>query len=276
MSDQPQRFCPYCGGGNPADASFCTWCAKQLPATGSYRAGVPEGASQGVPPASTSRPVYVSTSSSMGSRAHEYERRGTNKGLAALLALLLVGAVLGGLFVTGNLDLARLTGGGTQGAQQSTSGGLFSAASTPYSSSRLGVSATLPGDDWVEVPFSMDNAVAEMWKTTDNRLLFNVVRVTSFQPKTMLEARVFVNSFANAAVAPPYNIVEDDFHGYPALRLDGTMSQPKLNDDYREVVYFFTVRTQLHFIAAGSKSTEWDDGGKEAVEQILESVSINR
>jgi hypothetical protein len=47
-----------------------------------------------------------------------------------------------------------------------------------------------------------------------------------------------------------------------------------ISADYRTIGYFFVAHDQLHMVAAAALVSDWNSGGKETVEAMLESVVV--
>lgn len=147
-------------------------------------------------------------------------------------------------------------------------------AGTSYSSSDLGFTATLPGKGWTMSVMPGNGSRGELWLTPDKRLLFSPNIVTNALPKSTLQLEAYVKGFAEAAFSPPIDITPVDFHNYPSYRVSALWSLPDLPGDYRFIGHFFIAHGRFYFIFAASRIEDWDKGGKEKVQAILDSVGI--
>jgi hypothetical protein len=133
----------------------------------------------------------------------------------------------------------------------------------------------LPGKEWEDVKdTSNGQMVGDIVVTQDKTRLFTVSTTRAFMPSTSAELYTFVKSFGEAAFSPPQQLSERSFHGYQAVRLEATMSKAGLPYDYHLVQNFFVAKDQIYFVGVGVKVSDWEEGGQEFADAILDSVRI--
>ena len=147
------------------------------------------------------------------------------------------------------------------------------ADSYKYDNPKLGVSATLPGSGWKTLSPTLPEQVDGEMAATDN-LLFLILRqpgktIDSAFMKTLLD-----NTAQGYGIAPPYQYTSTDFHGYQALQLEGSSSNNSASPDQHFSIVAFNARGNFYTVAAASQVAQWDKGGKEDVQSILNSVAV--
>jgi hypothetical protein len=159
-------------------------------------------------------------------------------------------------------------------------GGAPVAVSTPTPTSpptttfdELGIEAELPGTNWRDIPYNIDDAEAYGKMRGDNQLLFFAVR-TSQQVNTDAELKVLTDGFARGAMVPPYTVERAEFQGYPSYVLEGVLKMPTVSEDYRTRINFFTAHDKVHIVGAGATIGEWTATGEDLVTQILSGVRV--
>jgi hypothetical protein len=149
-------------------------------------------------------------------------------------------------------------------------------ADTNYSSSVLGLKATLPGKGWTMTDNSGSAFRGELWLNADKRLVFSPSIITNAYPTTNLQLGQYVNGFAQVAFSPPVDITQADFHSYPSYRVDAVFSRAGMPGDYRFIGHFFIAHARFYFIFAGARVEDWETGGQDMVQAILDSAVIGR
>lgn len=145
-----------------------------------------------------------------------------------------------------------------------------------YHNTRLGVSAHLSEGDWTLVStFGPEGIDGELYLSNDTRFTFLAGVVSADLPTTTSEMEILVRRVGDGLFVPPFEMGQAEFHSYQSLRLDGTLGLDAKYDDYRMIGHFFIAKSRLYFIMAGSRSSDWERDGKQTVETILNSVSID-
>jgi hypothetical protein len=137
----------------------------------------------------------------------------------------------------------------------------------------LGIEAELPGTGWIDIPYDMEDAEANGKLSTDNQLIFFVIRPNT-EVKTDAEMKEVVDGFAHGGMVPPYTIERAEFQGYPSYVLEGVLNMPSINSDYRMRINFFTAHEKVHIVGAGTTLPGWTSTGKDQVSQLLNSVRV--
>lgn len=148
--------------------------------------------------------------------------------------------------------------------------------STKYNNPQFGVSAVLPGLNWKTITTSsaaQGGTDSEFLMSRDHTLQFGFIHFPGAHSTTDLRA-IPVNLEKNTSVyLPPTTITETTFHGQPAIRWEAVM-RLGAEGDFRTVFYFFSVPNASYEVHAGKLTTEWEAGGAEEVEAILDSISV--
>jgi hypothetical protein len=160
---------------------------------------------------------------------------------------------------------------------------------TRYDSERLGVKATLPGTEWelvsgnVHTAQESEETLGEILGSKGLRrdLLFvvwHLKNIPASDAREMTDEEVldlFETEFTLNNFYEPPQVSSKEFRGYKARRVEGMQSKYLFPPNYHLVLYFFFPdETSVYMIGAGSKTADWETGGKGEAEAILESVEI--
>ena len=135
------------------------------------------------------------------------------------------------------------------------------------------IHATLPGDDWHSADITQNGALTtDEWENEDRSMIFRV----SVNPDEILSTMVLqswaVEEYISVMDYPEsFTADRDNFRGYRAMRLEAVYPG---KDAYHLEEYVFVVGVRHYFVGAGSTNANWDKGGREAVERIINSVQI--
>ncbi len=141
---------------------------------------------------------------------------------------------------------------------------------TPYSNNEIGVTATLPGAHWHR---SNDDyaswLITDGWDNTENKMMFQVSMgqgAAGGDLKSHALEYAAVTGYLSGDAAR-----NEKFHGYDSIRLEQRTANASL---YHAVDYAILARGRYLYVGAACLKTDWDSGGKEAIEKILDSVQI--
>ena len=142
------------------------------------------------------------------------------------------------------------------------------------------LSVRLPGDGWTKsIPTDYPESLSERWDNADRTLVFlaflNHEYVFEGFPAMRSFVEEIVEDFQVSPAAPPN---EEQFLGYPALRIEGTGldQQQAFPSDSRFVQYWFHNERGLHEIAVGAKLAYWNAGGADQVRAIIQSIQVGK
>jgi hypothetical protein len=148
-----------------------------------------------------------------------------------------------------------------------------------YSNAHLGVTADLPHNDWIPATgYDGDPAARsnDMLMSPGASLAFRVDTGSQSDPASELNFRLLVLQFTGQYFTPPVSTRDETFHGYQAVRTEGTWSGASaLLQGYHWVEYIFLSGSKLYHVGAGSRPANWDKGAKGDVETLLASVQLS-
>ena len=150
---------------------------------------------------------------------------------------------------------------------------------TPYSNASVGLSATLPGSDWMAprpVPSDTGNNFAGEVVVNTAKTLFFVPSRTANNPNLPddQELGVYVSTYKTGFLSGPATQSNETFHGYPAVRLEGVAVGNQIAGDGHYVIYVFFAGRNVFVIIAGSSVPTWDKGGQAQVQAIFDSIVL--
>jgi hypothetical protein len=149
----------------------------------------------------------------------------------------------------------------------------ISGPSTQYT--WMGISATLPGKDWHDLSKSQQGSLTvDTWEKADHSMIF---RVSTNPDESLDTPRVqssAVDEYMSLMAYPDTSIVDSvAYRGRRAVRLE-PVSLDK--DAYHMVEYVFVRAFRHYFVGAGARNGNWDSGGKDAVDAILDNAELGK
>jgi hypothetical protein len=139
----------------------------------------------------------------------------------------------------------------------------------------MGIGATLPGKDWHELSKGTQGSLTvDTWEKADHSMMF---RVSTNPDETLDTSRVqssAVDEYMSLMAYPDTSLVDSvAYRGRRAVRLE-SVSLDK--DTYHMVEYVFVRAFRHYFVGAGAKNANWDSGGKDTVDAILDNTELDK
>jgi hypothetical protein len=145
---------------------------------------------------------------------------------------------------------------------------------TIYENFEMGISARLPGRWSLDEDSSNELVKLLVSSREDGRMGFIVVGYLGEQPDTDREFDTLVQAFGGN-LNPPVTYTDVQFHGYPATRIEGISSESSaLGNDHRQIYHAFIADGKLKLVGVSVEVAQWEQGGRETLDEILESVII--
>lgn len=147
---------------------------------------------------------------------------------------------------------------------------------TEYKDSETGISVQLPGSNWRKPSQRDDNPAFQGGSvtTTDVSRVFSQQRNTNLIPRNNSELREAVDDIrSSSSIQSSRNVSDENFHGYQAVRFEATIEAQQVV--FKTVSYVFVANNSTYIIMAGAFERDWENGGKEDVQAMLNNVSIS-
>jgi hypothetical protein len=182
---------------------------------------------------------------------------------------------------TGLVDLGLLVpapsgcGGGTA-TQQAPS-------STDVKLTKPNLVASLPGSGWTKTEDSFEDSQCALVMYEHNGAGLQFIAIDGGTWENLVSLRTLVQTGAGCEILLPVCMVETEDHSYNAERTEGAADAEATSNeaddcqlDYRYIGYASIVGGKYYLVAAGGAIANWEDGGQEQVQAILDSVKFGQ
>jgi hypothetical protein len=134
-----------------------------------------------------------------------------------------------------------------------------------------GVQADLPGEGWTSAGVAENEGIrSETWRDPAGTMVFRI-SIYPDEDFNIILNRELVERYMDTMYPWASEATPAMLRGRNAYRLFAVHPDP---DEYTMVEYAVIYKGRHYFIGAGTTNTRWNNGGQDAVENILDTVRL--